>query len=219
MFMNDKERFLDELATYMRNVKKLSESAIKTYLNRIKRLLDSGYSVNDLCGAADRLWADYGAKGQRYDPKDHGNTRAAIKQVARLVREKILEEYGCPYVSYSVGWSSSRPTGKYEAGYIIDNGEITFLYNIGFETGKSVVKELSATNISKLHYIFETAYKHGCLAPSNTCLTTAHGAQHKYGYSYKDASGSDCCCLFKGDSADVTALRNEFEDLIRDLRA
>ena len=216
--MNEKECFLDELEYYLRNATHLKEQSLKIYINRIRNLLDSGYSVSDLCGSADRLWEAYGAKGQLYDPKDHGNTRAAIRHVADFVREKILEESGCPYVSYEKGWSSFRPKGKYESGYVIANGVITFSYNIGFRTGKTVAKKLSATNIMELNYLFERAQKKGCLASSGTCISTVHGNQNKFDYSFGSAAGNNCCCLFEGDSVYVKQLDAEYRALIDKLR-
>lgn len=219
MFENDRETFLNKMEDYLRNGKKLTESSIKVYLNRIRKLLDSEYSVNDLCGTADRLWKDYGVKGQCYDPKDHGNTRAAVKHVASLVREKFLAEFGCPYVSYEKAWSSFRPKGKHECGYVIDNGIITFSYNIGFSKGKDIGKIISATHLRQLHNIFERARKKGHLASSNSCISTVHGHLHKYAYVFGDACGSNCGCLFEGDSVYVDQLENEFQDLINKLRA
>lgn len=218
MFPNDKAMFLNELEDYLRNVKKLAESSVKVYLSRVRKLLESGYSVSDLCGGADRLWKDYSVKGQSYDPKDHGNTRAAIKHVADLVREKILAEFGCPFVSYEKGWSSFRPKGKYESGYVIDNGKITFSYNIGFNKGKSVMKNISATDIKRLNRMFKRAYSNGWLASSGTCLSTVHGDQHKFDYSFDGATGSNCSCLFEGRSAEVEQLSKEYDALIQKLR-
>lgn len=218
MFPNDKAIFSNELEDYLRNVKKLAEASVKVYLSRVRKLLESGYSVSDLFGGADRLWKDYSVKGQSYDPKDHGNTRAAIKHVADLVREKILAEFGCPFVSYEKGWSSFRPKGKYESGYVIDNGVITFSYNIGFNKGKDVVKKISATNIKELNRLFERAYKKGCFASSCTCISTVHGNKNKFDYSFADIAGTNCCCLFEGDSAEVEQLNNEYNALIQKLR-
>lgn len=218
MFANDKIIFLSELEDHLLNIKKLSKSSIRVYLNRICKLLDAGYSVNDLCGAADCLWRSYGSKGQFYDPKDHGNTRSAIRHVADLVREKILAEFGCPYVSFEKGWNSFRPKGKDESGYVIDNGKITFSYNIGFNKGKSVMKNISATDIKSLNRMFKRAYSNGWLASSGTCLSTVHGNQHKFDYSFDGATGSNCSCLFEGRSAEVEQLSKEYDALIQKLR-
>ena len=186
MFANNREIFLGELEDYLHNIKKLSKSSIKVYLNRIRKLLDSGYSVNDLCGRADHLWKEYGSKGHLYDSKDHGNTRSSVKHVADLVREKFLTEFGCPYVSYEQGWSSFRLTKKHECGYVIDNGVITFSYNIGFDKGKDVAKKISATYLRELNSIFERAYQKNYLASPSTCINTEHGKQNKFDYSFKD---------------------------------
>ena len=218
MFANDRDIFLNELEDYIRNVLKLKERSIRIYLNRIRKLLDSGYSVNDLCESAEQLWEAYGSKGQLYDAKDHGNTRAAVKHVAGLVRLNILEKLGCPYVSYEVGWSSFRPSGKYESGYTIQDGIITFSYNKGFTKGKTLEKKISNSDIKKLIDIFERAHNIGCLASSGTCINTIHGNRNKFDYSFKEDTGNDCC-LFEGDTAYVNKLHDEYYALIQKQRS
>ena len=213
-----KDTFLKELEIYLHQIAKLGERSIRIYLRKIRNLLDSGFSVEDLCGAADRLYEDYGARGQLYDPKDHGNTRAAVKHVANLVREKLLEECGCPYVSFDKGWSSFRPTGEEETGYVIEDGEITFFYDRGFCVGKNVSKKLSVTDIRKLIMLFTAAEKAGLLAASDTCMTTFHGPQYKYDYAYADAAGRNCGSLFDGRSANGAKLNKAFADLVNELR-
>ena len=218
MFANNRDIFQKELEGHMRNVARLKERSIKIYLNRIRKILDSGYSVNDLCGAADRLWKAYGSKGQLYDAKDHGNTRSAVKHVSDLVREKLLEKQGCPYVSYDVGWSSFRPKGWYESGYTLQGGMITFSYNKGFGVSKDIVKKIPTADIRMLIDIFRRAHSKDCLASSGTCISTIHGNQNKYDYAYMGEAGSNCCCLFEGDSAYVKKLNDEYYNLIQKLR-
>ena len=218
MFANSRDVFLKELEDYMREVVGLKERSIKIYLSKLRKVLESGYSVGDLCGAAEQLWEQYGPAGQRYDPKDHGNTRAAIKHVANLVRAKLLEDPGCPYVSYSVGWDSFRPVDLCESGYTIQDGVITFSYNKGFAAGKNVSTKIPTADIKKLIYIFERAQALGCLSSSDACIHSVHGNRYTYDYSFKDNMGSNCRCLFEGDTANVRKLRDEYDDLIQKLR-
>ena len=217
--MQQREMFLAELEKYMREVKGLTESAIRIYLRRIRRLLDSGYSVDDLKGDADRLYGEYGSKGQMYDPKDHGNNRAAVKHVADMVRDEFLEKMRDIYVSYDMGWTSFRPKDEYECGYKIQGGEVTFLYNVGFGAGKKVTKKISATDLKKLVSLFKRAQGNGCLASSNTCIKTIHGNQCAYDYDVLGMTGNNCGCLFDGDSACAEQLDKEYRQLMDKLRA
>ena len=213
----DPESFLARLEDYMRTGKKLSESSIRIYLGRIRRLLDDGRgcSVGDLCGESHRLWEDYGPEGSRYDPNDHGNTRAAIGHVDDLVRMDLLEQAGNLTVSYDMGWSSFRDKEKCESGYTIRGDRITFSYRKGFTKSKDVVKKISTSNLRELICLFEIAYEKGCFAASNTCLNSVHGKQCCYDYTFADVSGNDCRCLFEGNDW----LNKQYADLLDRLRA
>lgn len=216
--LDKKAAFLAELEKHMQT-KGVSKNATKIYLGRMKQLLEGTFSVADLCGSADRLWEAFGPKGQLYDAKDNGYTRAAVKHVADLVREKILAEVGCPYVCYEKGWGSFREKGKHESGYVIDNGVITFSFDVGFDKGKNVERTISATILQELNSLFERAYKNGCMASSDTCLHDVHGNHYKYDYSYKDKTGSNCGCLFEGKSVKVDQFNKDYQALIEKLRA
>ena len=213
------EKFLTELGAFMKTVKGLSDSAIRIYLSRIRRLMQCGYSVADLCGASDRLWNDYGPNGNRYDPKDHGNTRAALRHLDDYVRMQLLEQYSGLYISYEQGWQSFRPLGKYESGYTIQNGVITFSYNRGFSACGNVQKKISTTDLRALIFLLESAYKKGCFAASDTCIKNDHGDQQKYSYAFTDVSGNRCACLFEGDTPDVDQLTKRYFALLKKLRA
>lgn len=211
-----REDFLKELEDYLRKVKKLKERSISIYLKRIRNLLDEGYSVADLCGAASQLWEKYGPNGSLYDPKDHGNTRAAIRHVDDLVLSKLLETSPL-FVSCNKGWSSFRPKGKHVNSYTIMGNELTICYDVGFVSGGKMVKSLSNNNIRQLYYLFERAKAIGCLAESNTCINNFHGPQEKYDYSFGSACGHDCSCLFEGDSISVKNISKEYYNLINKL--
>lgn len=51
----EREAFLKKLEIFIRNEGKVSDSVIKIYLRKIRRLLYSEYSVGDLCGVVDQL--------------------------------------------------------------------------------------------------------------------------------------------------------------------
>ena len=218
MFRNEEE-FIAELEDYLRNTKQLTDSSVKLYLNRIRRLLETEYSVGDLRGCTDLLWEEYGPNGSKYDPNDHANTRAAIRHVDGLVRKQLLERVGNFYISYEQGWNSVRRIDKHESGYTIKDGTITFSYCTGFSKSKDVTKRISTRNLDKLINVLFRAYRKHVLAASNTCIVTVHGKQFKYDYSLFDDAGTDCGCLFEGDSTYVAQLKKENEDIIDCLRS
>jgi len=218
MFRNEEE-FIAELEDYLRNTKQLTDSSVKLYLNRIRRLLETEYSVGDLRGCTDLLWEEYGPNGSKYDPNDHANTRAAIRHVDGLVRKQLLERVGNFYISYEQGWNSVRRIDKHESGYTIKDGTITFSYCTGFSKSKDVTKRISTRNLDKLINVLFRAYRKHVLAASNTCIVTVHGKQFKYDYSLFDDAGTDCGCLFEGDSTYVAQLKKEYEDIIDCLRS
>lgn len=114
------------------------------------------------------------------------------------------------HVHYKKGWSSFRPTGEHLSEYIIDNDAITVFYDVGFDSGRSIVKRISHIDMRELIYIFDAALRKGELADSHTIIRTVHGPLCTYDYEYCSKSGTDCSVLFKDE-----ALNNRYYDLIK----
>ena len=51
----NREKFLNEYELFLRTNCDLAESTIDNYLRKIRSVLESGYSVADLCGVIDQL--------------------------------------------------------------------------------------------------------------------------------------------------------------------
>ena len=113
------------------------------------------------------------------------------------------------HVHYKKGWSSFRPAGEHLSEYIIDNDAITVFYDVGFASGRSIVKRISHIDMRELIYIFDAAMRKGELADSHTIIRTVHGPLCTYDYEYCGKSGTDCSALFKDE-----ALNNRYNDLI-----
>ena len=114
------------------------------------------------------------------------------------------------HVHYKKGWSSFRPTGEHLSEYIIDNDTITVFYDVGFDSGRSIVKRISHIDMRELIYIFDVALRNGKFADSNTIIRTVHGQLCTYDYEYCGKSGTDCGALFKDE-----ALKHRYYDLIK----
>ena len=113
------------------------------------------------------------------------------------------------HVHYKKGWSSFRPSGEHLSEYIIDNDAITIFCDVGFASGRSIVKRISHIDMRELIYIFDVALRKGELADSHTSIRTVHGPLCTYDYEYCGKSGTDCGFLFTDDT-----LNNRYNDLI-----
>lgn len=114
------------------------------------------------------------------------------------------------HVHYKKGWSSFRPAGEHLSEYIIDNNTITVFYDVGFDSGRSIVKRIPHIDMRELIYIFDVALRNGKFADSNTIIRTVHGHLCTYDYEYCGKSGTDCSALFKDE-----ALKHRYYDLIK----
>ena len=99
-YNNDVKIFLNKLEESIQG--ELSRSTIDAYLQRVKKLLKSGYSVSDLCGGVDQLIEEYSPSGNKYDKNDHGTTKAALKKVRIMVKGDILSSFSVSFCSASV---------------------------------------------------------------------------------------------------------------------
>ena len=60
------EEFLREYIDFLVS-HSLSENAAKVYAGKLRQLINSGYSIGDLCGAVESLIKRYGKGGEEYD--------------------------------------------------------------------------------------------------------------------------------------------------------
>ena len=215
-FPEEYEIFLAELGAFMKTAKGLTDSSIRIYLNRLRWLMKNGYSAADLWGASDRLWNDFGPAGKKYDPKDHGKCRSALRHLDDYVRMHLLQN-SCLYISFELGWQSSKPVEKYESGYTIQDGAITFSYDNCSPAYRNVTKKISTTDLRSLISLFESAYRKGCLAASDTCIHDIHGDHLKYSFTFSNVSGNRCAYLFGGNPLEADQLTKKYLALIEKL--
>ncbi len=210
------EDFLTELRIFLENEPNLSAGTINKYLNRIKRILQDGYSVGDLCGAVDQLIKDYNKDGQKYDPNDSGETRAALQKVRLFVRKKILENFGKLQITYKRSYESFRPADEYLAEYVIDDGTITLRYNKGFTSSvKTEIKVIPTRDLDHLICIINRAKAKDLLADSYTAFNTEHDRISSYEYQFNDDFATEST-LFKVNSKPTNDdLRRDYNNLIQ----
>lgn len=201
------EEFINELGDFMRTRSQLSERSVRIYLGRIKKLMDSGYSVNDICGEIDTMIAAHAKGGKSYNPTDSGNTSAALSQVKKMIQY--------PYICYNLGYQSFPQADEHITGYCIEGDTITISKTCGFSPLSDTVKVIPKKDLQKLIYILEEANKNFLFAKSNTCIRSAHGTNnYSYDYTYGRNSGKDCNALFKGNSTLALNLQTQYNDLI-----
>ena len=203
------EDFLNELGDFMRNSSRLSEPSVRIYLGRIQNLLAIGYSVDTLCREIDAIIKAHRVGGQDYNPKDSGNTAAALKQVQKMIRY--------PYICYSLGYQSFRDVDEHLTGYCIDGDTITISKSRGFVPIGDLTKKIPKKHLQTLIELLEEANKNALFAKSNTCIRTTHGENCSYEYSYGRNTGKNCNALFKGKSPIALHIQKRYNDVIAKL--
>ena len=174
----------------------LSENAAKVYAGKLKKFLNGGYSVADLCSAVEGLIERHGRGGAEYNPKDHGNTYNALKWLLRFLQVGLEQDI---LISYQAGWSSFPRVGKHMVGYCISGKAITVQYNNGFSPAGVETKSISDSSYFRLIDIMKRYAS--CLADSHTLIKTHHGEICKYEYRFGSYEGIECGCLFDDASA------------------
>lgn len=216
---NNRELFLNELKRFMEEVSKLKTSSINIYLGKIRRFLESGYSVADLCGAIDRLIEDYSRGGVTYDEKDHGNIKSALNQVRKMIKGDIISGL---YVSYKKGSCVWARKDEHIIRYYIKNEKIAITLN----SGKSLVRKIGPVNIGKLIYILQEADELGLLRDEYleqfqkfpSLIDTP--SPDTYEYNIGNSSGKSFGSLLTDstDSRKIT-LQDQYDDLINQIIA
>ena len=210
---NNRELFLNKLKRFMEEAGQLKQSSINVYLGKIRRFLESGYSVADLCGAIDRLIENYSRGGVMYDKKDHGNTKSALNQVRKMIKGEIISGL---YVSYKKGSCVLARKDEHVIQYCIKDEKIAFSLN----SGKSLVRKIGPVNIGELIYILQEANDRGFL---NTYIDYFHPKPNVFdapsadSYEYNIGSSRVVCSgKLLNDSKDPMRanLQKQYDDLI-----
>lgn len=222
-YNNDVKIFLNKLEESIQG--ELSRSTIDAYLQRVKKLLKSGYSVSDLCGGVDQLIEEYSPSGNKYDKNDHGTTKAALKKVRIMVKGDILSSFS---VSYEKGSSVVFPRlDSHITKYEINNEKITLSFNA---KEKKLTRKIGPVDMGRLINIFETGEKLGFISDSliDTSLLSIskssklidEPSEDVYAYTFKSING--CCLggLFENMSdSKCEKLQNEFDKIISQIIA
>ncbi len=187
-----------EYADYLRN-RQYSKYSVSVYSGRLQRFLNQGYSEADLKGAVDQLIRDHSKGGVHYDPKDHGNTVAALKRLKEMLLEGYLKDL---VIAYERGYASFAPMEQHMVAYAMQNGQITVTYN----TGKKETKAISLVDYMQLAEILQR-YE-DCLSDSDTEIKAFHGPLETYRYTIGKHSGHHCAGLFdkkRGEAKQIAA--------------
>lgn len=203
---NEANDFIDELGDFMRNKSGLSERSVRIYLGRIKKLLEHGYSVDDICGAIESLIKSHGVGGQNYDSKDSGNTQAALGQIRKMIKY--------PYICYNLGYQSFCYSDEHLTGYCIDGDTITISKSRGFVPLGDITKKISKKDKIALIELLEEADKNFLFANSSTCIRYIHGMNSSYDYGYGRNRGINCNNLFKVNTLLAVNLNKKYNELI-----
>ena len=186
---------LKEYADYLETTK-ISDRTIKTYCGRLRKILNNGYSEDDLVGAVDIFISRYCKGGCDYNEKDSGNTAAALRKLKDYIQAPYSEDF---FVAYKKGYSSFVPLEGYVSEYTISDGVIRIVYKKNYIIKKIVTKKIPKTHYRKLIDIFLEYQK--CLSKSDTAIITEHGPESAYRYVFDGRYGSNCAELFEGDGA------------------
>lgn len=196
--------FLNDLEDSMRR-QQLAERSVYIYRGKIEELLESGWSVDDICGGIDELIRSYRKGGSRHDPKDHGNMSAALGKVAKMVKR--------PYIRCKRSWDSWRFMDEHVTDYCIDGDVITYSKEAGWNPKGQFVAKIDAKDMKELIAILEEAKYYGLFGRSNSYFVTVHGRSTTYDYQYAGMSGNNCDNLF-GDGPRADGLRMRYNALL-----
>ena len=210
MFNYSNEDFIREIKDFIVNCGR-SETSAKIYAGKIRNLFESGYSVQDLCNSADKLYKDYSEGGVLYDPADHNNTRSALRYVVKFVKSKLLVKY--LHIRFDKGYSSFVPLDTYVANYTICGEIITVGFAKGFGSAETVTGKLSLSDLRELYNIMETAKRRNLFCDSGVVFNTIHGAEYTYTVEY-DGDGVVCSGNIFSDDPESDNLRIRYNALI-----
>jgi len=199
--------FINELGDFMRN--SLSEGSVRIYLSKIKKLLESKYTIDAIYEGIDQIIINHSEGGKDFDANDHNNTCSALKQVRKMILH--------PYICYNAGYTSFPIKDVHLIGYCIDGDVITISKACGFIPISDETRKISKKDMKSLLDILNEANAKHLFQKSNTCLYTEHGKNIHFDYSYGRNSGTDCNCLFKEINPLSINLLNRYNVLIEKL--
>ena len=120
MLINDYRIYLEDI--------KRKPKTINIYVSKLQGFLDNGYTEADLCRLADVLYKAHLKGGNMYDPRDSGNTSAALKNLvdflasgyaapadktSREILEELKKTKGTPFEPYELPRTGYDPDGGY----------------------------------------------------------------------------------------------------------
>lgn len=214
----EEEVFLNKLEDFMRSEGKISASVMKTYLRKIRAILESGYSVGDLCGAIDQLIEDYGRGGIKYNSADKGQTRAALGKVRKFIKGELISTIRIAYKeSHNSVWQIK---GIHVAEYLIENERIIFSLNT---TTKKTSKKISPVKMCELISILQDAKQKDYLDNSHMIFQKKNllidaPSPNEYEYNFDDVSGHCFGSIFgEGNEPQRLALKKRYNDWLNQL--
>ena len=214
----DRETFLNEYELFLRKNCGLAESTIGNYLWKIRSVLESGYSVADLCGGIDQLVEDYGRGGIKYKSADKGQTRAALGKVRKFIKGELISTIHIAYKESSNNvWQIK---GKRVTEYLIENERIIFSSNT---TSQKTSKKISPVKVGELISILQEAKRKDYLENSymifrgeNLLIDTP--LPNEYEYNFDDVNGHCWGSIFgEGNEPQRLALKKRYNDWLNQL--
>ena len=194
MVLNEHHKFFNKLFNDYLADSDLSPASIAIYERVIEGFFERGFSVDDLKGAIDRLIEDYSRGGEHYDPKDHGNTVAALKKARDFFRRDVDRHF---LIMLNGCYQSFFPVGKYVYSYYITNGVVGITYGKGPLPGDKVTKKLSRKYEDEIFHLLYR-YKH-LLSKETKPINTFHGPLSHYSYEFLSKKCDSCSKIFTGD--------------------
>lgn len=189
-----------------------SESVAKFYSNKLNKFLKTGYSENDLIGAAFQLFVDYSRGGRFFDVNDHSNTSNALKHLNEYILQDYLENFEIKYVKNRQVFDD---TDKHIIQYTIKNKKILILYS---DCSKEI-KNINDTNYLNLVYLTKNYYNY--LSEHNFIYTVHKPALLDYSqpvnyyYTIKNKTASGTEYIFEHDDYKIkNKLNNKYVNII-----
>lgn len=182
------------------------ETTVRFYSGRLRRFLKNGYSEADLLGSVDQLIRQYSKGGVYYDPKDRGNTVAALKKLKEYTLKPYIEDFS---ITYEKGYSSFVRKDEYVSFYKIQNGKI----EVEYSADRVVLRrETIAITKKKYYELIDIIIKgKNVLCSSNTAIKGFHGYDSTYSYYLDDKYNGNCCGYLFDDTSMANWARKEYE--------
>ena len=182
------------------------ENTVRMYSCRLRRFLNNGYSEANLLGSVDQLIRQYSKGGEYYNPKDHGNTVAALKKLKEYTLNPYIEDFS---IIYEKGYSSFVRQDEHVSFYKIQNGMITVEYSKGNIASRRATKVITK---KKYYELIDIIIKgKGVLCPSNTAIKDFHGYVSKYSYYLDDKNNGSCCRHLFDDTPKSTWANTQYQ--------